>query len=147
MEAFFQAYRAFTRKPDEILATLGLARVHHRILFFVANRPGMSVKELLAVLGVSKQAINVPLRQLVEMDLVDPRTDAQDKRVKRLQLTEEGARLESALHAQQLQLLETAFGHIDMAAVEGWLIVNRALQQLGQDESREKRAAEKNPPA
>lgn len=140
MEAFFQAYRAFTRKPDETLAALGLARVHHRILFFVASRPGMSVKELLAALGVSKQAINLPLRQLTEMELVDPRPDPQDKRVKRLQLTAEGARLESALHAQQSYLLEQAFAHTDSAVVAGWLAVNRAILQAGQEEEMEKRA-------
>jgi DNA-binding MarR family transcriptional regulator len=133
MEAFFQAYRAFTRKPDETLAGLGLARVHHRILFFVASRPGLSVKELLAALGVSKQAINLPLRQLIEMELVDPQPDLSDKRIKRLTLTQEGSRLESTLHAQQLGLLEQVFSKTGGAAVEGWLTVNRALQQGGQE--------------
>ena len=48
MEAFFHAYKTFTAKPDEMLARRGLARVHHRILFFVAHYPGLSVKDLLA---------------------------------------------------------------------------------------------------
>ena len=52
MKAFFHAYQAFTDKPDEMLAKRGLARVHHRILFFVALHPGLSVKDLLACLGV-----------------------------------------------------------------------------------------------
>ena len=47
MEAFFFGYQAFTSKPDEILARRGLSRVHHRILFFIAKYPGLSVKELL----------------------------------------------------------------------------------------------------
>ena len=51
---------------------VALARVHHRILFFVALHPGLSVKDLLACLGVTKQAINIPLRQLMEMDLWKP---------------------------------------------------------------------------
>ena len=48
IQAFYFSYRAFTAKPDEILARRGLSRVHHRILFFVARQPQLSVKELLA---------------------------------------------------------------------------------------------------
>ncbi|WP_242506811.1 MarR family transcriptional regulator, partial [Pseudomonas aeruginosa] len=70
MEAFFFAYQAFTTKPDEMLARRGLGRVHHRVLFFIARYPGLSVKELLALLGVTKQALNIPLRQLLEMNLI-----------------------------------------------------------------------------
>ena len=51
MEAFFFAYQAFTTKPDEMLARRGLGRVHHRVLFFIARYPGLSVKELLTLLG------------------------------------------------------------------------------------------------
>ena len=51
MEAFFGAYRAFTAKPDEMLARRGLSRVHHRILFFISHQPGLSVSELLIRLG------------------------------------------------------------------------------------------------
>ena len=71
MEAFFFGYQAFTAKPDEMLARRGLSRVHHRILFFIARYPGLSVKELRGYLGVSKQALNTPLRQLQEMSMVE----------------------------------------------------------------------------
>jgi DNA-binding MarR family transcriptional regulator len=94
MEVFFHAYKAFTAKPDEILARRGLARVHHRILFFVARYPGLSVKDLLGALDVTKQAINMPLRQLVEMGLIASVAASHDKRVKQLSLTSEGRKLE-----------------------------------------------------
>lgn len=95
MEAFFFAYQAFTTKPDEMLARRGLGRVHHRVLFFIARYPGLSVKELLALLGVTKQALNIPLRQLLEMNLIGSATADDDKR-KRLGLTAEGVRLKGA---------------------------------------------------
>ena len=56
------ALRAVIAGPDRILATRGLTRMHHRILFFVAHTPGMSVGELQATLDVTKQALNAPLR-------------------------------------------------------------------------------------
>jgi DNA-binding MarR family transcriptional regulator len=127
MAAFFHAYMAFTDKPDEILAKRGLARVHHRILFFIACQPSLSVKELLALLGVSKQAINTPMRQLIEMGLMTTETDPVDRRVKRLGLTETGNRLEQELHLQQVQLLEQAFARTGLTAAQNWLRVNQEL--------------------
>src|SRR6476646_5095673 len=70
VEALFFGYRAFTAPPDRMLEDLGLGRVHHRILYFVGRNPHLTVNELLAILGVTKQALNAPLRQLVERDLV-----------------------------------------------------------------------------
>lgn len=127
MESFFLGYRAFTAKPDEMLARRGLSRVHHRILFFIANYPDLSVKELLGYLGVSKQALNTPLRQLIEMQLVESRTAEDDKRKRMLRFTPEGAKLEQALRREQLRLLERAFQHAGEEAVAGWLSVNQAL--------------------
>ncbi|MDT1028438.1 helix-turn-helix domain-containing protein, partial [Pseudomonas paraeruginosa] len=64
------AHPACTAPPAETPARRGLGRVHPRILFCSARHPGLSVKELLARLGVTKQALNIPLRQLLEMDLI-----------------------------------------------------------------------------
>jgi len=132
MEAFFQAYRAFTAKPDQMLAERGLARVHHRILFFVALYPGLSVKALLAALGVSKQAIHAPLRQLVELQLVETRIASHDKRVRELWLTDAGAELELALHREQARLLRDAFADGPVATRDGWLDGNRRLADAEQ---------------
>jgi len=127
MEAFFFGYQAFTAKPDEMLARRGLSRVHHRILFFIARYPGLSVKELLGYLGVSKQALNTPLRQLVEMHLVESLTAEDDKRKRMLRFTDEGAKLEQQLRREQVRLLEKVFSEIGAEAVENWLQVNHAL--------------------
>lgn len=127
MEAFFFGYQAFTAKPDEMLARRGLSRVHHRILFFIARYPGLSVKQLLGYLGVSKQALNIPLRQLQEMSMVESVAATDDKRKRQLGLTAEGARLEQALRRGQSRLLARAFKDAGEAAVHGWLAVNLAL--------------------
>lgn len=127
MEAFFFGYQAFTAKADEMLERRGLGRVHQRIVFFIARYPNLNVKELLAVLEVSKQALNMPLRQLMEMRLVDSLPSEADKRMRLLQLTEEGARLEQALRREQVKLLERVFAEAGEAAVNGWLAVNQAL--------------------
>ncbi|MBG4203226.1 MarR family transcriptional regulator [Pseudomonas aeruginosa] len=127
MEAFFFAYQAFTAKPDEMLARRGLGRVHHRILFFIARHPGLSVKELLALLGVTKQALNIPLRQLLEMDLISSAAADEDRRKRLLGLTGEGVRLEKALRREQSRLLQRCLEEAGGEAVTGWLAVNRTL--------------------
>jgi DNA-binding MarR family transcriptional regulator len=129
MEAFFFGYQAFTAKADEMLARRGLSRVHQRIVFFIARYPDLSVKELLGKLGVSKQALNTPLRQLMEMHLVDSVTPETDKRKRLLALTAEGHKFEQALRREQVKLLQRVFSQAGEAAVDGWLAVNTALGQ------------------
>src|SRR6185369_13846420 len=87
IELLFFAYREFTDRPDRILDRRGLARPHHRILYFVGRHPGLSVGGLLEILAVSKQALSAPLRQLTEMGLVALAADPEDRRVRRLTLT------------------------------------------------------------
>jgi DNA-binding MarR family transcriptional regulator len=110
-----------------MLERRGLSRVHQRIVFFIARYPNLSVKELLALLGVSKQALNMPLRQLQEMHLVDSVASETDKRKRLLELTAEGAKFEQALRREQVKLLERVFAEAGEAAVNGWLAVNMAL--------------------
>ena len=127
MEAFFFGYQAFTAKADEMLERRGLSRVHQRIVFFIARYPGLSVKELLSVLGVSKQALNTPLRQLIEMELVLSITPDADKRKRLLELTTDGATFEESLRREQVKLLQRVFAEAGRDAVDGWLAVNQAL--------------------
>lgn len=127
METFFFSYQAFTAKADDMLARRGLSRVHQRILFFIAREPGLSNKALLEVLGVSKQALNIPLRQLLEMQLVAMETDATDKRKRRLSLTRGGAALEQTLRREQMRLVQAALATAGPTAAEGWLAFNQAL--------------------
>lgn len=129
MAEFFFAYQAFTAKPDEILARRGLSRVHHRILFFIAQYPGLGISELLGYLGVSKQALNIPLRQLLEMHLVHSSTATADKRKRQVGLTTEGAKLEQALRREQARLLQRALDSAGSEAMHGWLAFNQALGQ------------------
>lgn len=127
MEAFFFGYQAFTAKADEMLERRGLSRVHQRIVFFIARYPNLSVKELLTLLNVTKQALNMPLRQLGEMHLVSSAASQTDKRKRLLKLTDEGARFEQSLRREQVKLLERVFAEAGETAVNGWLAVNLAL--------------------
>lgn len=120
IELFYFGYRAFTARPDRILARRGLGRVHHRILYFVGRAPGIAVSALLATLGVSKQALNAPLRRLIEAGLVTARPAAHDRRIRQLRLTAEGERLEAQLTGTQMRELHAAFAAVGAGAENHW---------------------------
>lgn len=123
IELFFFGYRAFTAHPDAILERRGLSRMHHRILYFVGREPGVGINALLRTLGVSKQALNAPLRRLVELELVSVRAAADDARRRELRLTTEGARLEAQLTGTQMTQLAKVFSAAGKPAEAGWRAV------------------------
>lgn len=117
------ALRAVIAEPDRILATRGLTRMHHRILFFVAHTPGMSVGELQSTLDVTKQALNAPLRQLQVQGLIELAKADHDARVREIRLTSEGVALEAKLTGEQEKLFAYAFATAGAQAHEGWRAV------------------------
>jgi DNA-binding MarR family transcriptional regulator len=127
IEQFYFAYRAFTARPDRILEQRGLGRVHHRILYFVAHRPGLAVNELLSILGVSKQALNAPLRQLVEMRLLSNDVADHDRRIKQIYLTDAGKKLEAQLTQTQMKQLDAVLQNAGAKGTTTWLAIMMAV--------------------
>lgn len=130
IELLFFSYRAFTPGPDEILAKRGLNRIHHRILYFVGREPGLSVNDLLGVLQISKQALHVPLRQLVSMLLISNDKSKLDGRVRELRLSASGKRLEARLTGTQILQLESVFSEAGDDAEQAW---RETMALLAQD--------------
>lgn len=121
------AFRAVVAEPDARLAERGLTRVHHRILFFVAHRPGQRVSDLAALLGISKQALHGPLQQLLRRQLVQSRQDPKNRRERHLQLSTAGKALEGRLSGHQRRLFSAAFRAAGPGAQRAWLAVMREL--------------------
>lgn len=128
IEDFFFGYRMFTSLPDAMLAARGLGRTHHRILYFVRRDPGTSVGELLATLGITKQAAHGPLKKLEAYGLIAAEPDADDRRVRRLTITPAGHALEAELSAAQMRLLADAFAAAGPEATAGWRAVMAQLR-------------------
>jgi len=121
IELLYFAYRKFTEEPDRLLQKRGLNRSHHRILYFVGSREDLSVGDLLDILEISKQALNPPLRQLIEMGLILKKNDREDRRVQLLRLNAKGRRLERLLTMSQLDLLESTAAQVSDRDFNGWL--------------------------
>lgn len=120
LELFFFAYREFTAYPDGVLAGKGLQRVHHRVLYFVGRCPGITVGELLKTLGVSKQALNAPLRRLTQLGLVESSAGEHDRRIRQLQLSATGQRLEHELSSSQRERMSAVFAQVGPEREAAW---------------------------
>jgi DNA-binding MarR family transcriptional regulator len=108
VELLFFAYRDFVSDPDEILATYGFGRAHHRVIHFVARHPGMRVARLLDILRITKQSLGRVLKQLIQDEFVYQKTGHNDRRERRLYLTDKGTDLARALAQPQLQRIDRA---------------------------------------
>ncbi|MDJ0388244.1 MarR family transcriptional regulator [Roseomonas sp. E05] len=126
-DLLFFGYRDFTAGPDAILAELGMGRAHHRVLHFVGRRPGITVGELLAILGITKQSLGRVLTPLVEEGYVTQTPGRNDRRQRLLTLTEKGEALERRLFERQREWVMQAYREAGPVAVEGFRRVMRGL--------------------
>ena len=120
IELLFFAYRDFTAEPDQILAQYKFGRAHHRVIYFVGRHPGITVSELLAILGITKQSLSRVLGQLVERGFIQQRQGRRDRRQRLLELTEKGRALERQLTENQRTRIARAFRDAGAEAVEGF---------------------------
>ncbi|GEE00884.1 transcriptional regulator [Gordonia spumicola] len=127
VEDLYFGYRAFTALPDEMLATSGLGRTHHRVLYFICRRPGISVGELIALLDVTKQAVHRPIKDLEDRGLVANAADVDDRRVRRLTATDAGVDLERRLTLSQMDMLDDAFAAVGPDGEAIWHAVTARL--------------------
>jgi len=93
IELMFFAYRDFVGDADDLLATLGFGRAHHRVLHFVARSPGLTIAELLGILKITKQSLSRVLKELLDRDYVEARTGMRDRRQRQLFPTPRGKAL------------------------------------------------------
>lgn len=129
LELLHFGYRRFVATPDRLLGRYGFGRVHHRILYFVGRNPGLSVGELLRVLGVTKQALNRPLRELTDGGWVESSPAPHSRRSKLLRLSRKGVRLESQLSGDQRARFDRVFRGVGPAAEAAWREVMRRLAE------------------
>lgn len=134
IELFFFAYRDFTADPDMILEKLAFGRAHHRVLYFVNRKPGMTVAELLEVLKITKQSLARVLKQLIDTDHIVQIPGPRDRRQRELYPTHKGRHLALELAAPQSRRIAGALEQIglsDRTVIEHFLkaMVNPAQWQ------------------
>ena len=120
IELLFYAYRDFTAEADAMLAQLGFGRAHHRVIYFVGRKPGMTVSELLDILKITKQSLSRVLGQLVREGYIVQRPGTADRRQRLLELAPKGAELERRLTEDQRALVARAYRAAGAESVDGF---------------------------
>jgi DNA-binding MarR family transcriptional regulator len=113
IELMFFAYRDFVSDPDEILGQFGFGRAHHRVLHFVGRDPGMTVQQLLDILGITKQSLGRVLKELIDKGYVFQKEGETDRRQRLLYLTAAGEALRQQLMTPQIERVRRAVALTD----------------------------------
>jgi DNA-binding MarR family transcriptional regulator len=118
IELLFFAYRDFVGDPDDVLATFGFGRAHHRVLHFVNRNPGMKVAALLDILKITKQSLGRVLKQLIDQGYVEQKEGERDRRQRLLYATPKGAELALRLADLQTTRIARALAEVGPGAHE-----------------------------
>jgi DNA-binding MarR family transcriptional regulator len=127
LELMYYGWRGMTLSADRYLATLGLSRPHHRILYVVARQPDISIGALIDVLGISKQAVSRPLKALLERKLLTSQRSPEQHRTKLLRLTAEGQRVEQRASGYERKVMRAAFDKVGESGAAAWMAVMGAI--------------------
>lgn len=127
----FMAQLSIVSDADVRLVSRSMGRVHHRILYFAHFAPGITIGELLTVLGVKHQNIQGPLRQLVEEGYIVSRASPSDGRVKQLYCSRKGDKLLEFASGGQRERIQRAYDSVSARDVESYFKVLIAM--LGDD--------------
>jgi DNA-binding MarR family transcriptional regulator len=135
MELLYFGHSHLTRSVDQGLADQGLGRAHHRALYFIARKPGMTVSELLSLLAITKQSLGRVLNELTERKLVETRPGDRDRRQRLLNLTAAGAKMESELFEAVRERMSAAYVSAGQAAVSGfWAVLEGLVPESERDQ-------------
>jgi DNA-binding MarR family transcriptional regulator len=118
IELLFFAYRDFISDPDEVLATFGFGRAHHRVLHFINRNPGITVAELLDILRITKQSLGRVLKQLIDQGYVMQKEGQHDRRQRLLYVTPAGEALAMRLAGLQTARIARALAELGPGAYE-----------------------------
>lgn len=124
------AFRGLVVKADAFLSEQGLSRVHHRLLYAVARAEGISIGQLIELLGVTKQALHRPLKFLQDAGYIVAERDAKQQRLKKLRLTALGERVERLASEHEREAMESALQMVSASEQDAWRKVMTALARL-----------------
>jgi DNA-binding MarR family transcriptional regulator len=116
IELFFFAYRDFVGDADRLLIHYNFGRAHHRVLYFVDRRPGLSVAELLDLLKITKQSLSRVLKDLLDQNYIEQRPGLLDRRQRLMFPTATGAALALELAELQSRRFACALGNLPPGA-------------------------------
>jgi DNA-binding MarR family transcriptional regulator len=132
MELIYFGHQQLIKSADSMLIEHDLGRAHHRVLYFVARQPDLTVTQLLSLLSITKQSLGRVLTELTDRGLIEMRSGDRDRRQRLLRLSETGRKLESEVFEQVRNQLADAYKMAGQNAVGGFWTVLEGLIPEGE---------------
>ena len=133
LELHFFAHLNLAGDADRQMAEMSFGRTHHRILYFVKQKPGITVGEMLSVLRVSHQNIQRALSGMIRQGFIEQKTSMHDRRQRQLYATESGTVLFNQLTERQFQRISRAYRAAGPEAVNGfWKVLWHMIEPSDQ---------------
>lgn len=143
MEMLFIAQRNVAAQADPLLERRGLGRAHHRVVYFVAREPDITVAALLDRLKVTKQSLARVVSDLTAGGYLEQGRGLRDRRQRTLRLTDAGRALERELGQRQRELIARAYREAGAEAVAGF---RRVMLELMNESDRTRFVADEPGP-
>lgn len=105
--------RLFRKRLDGTGRPFGITGAQLRVLLLVTRTPGLNQTALAALLEVEAITAGRMVDRMVAADLIERRSDPEDRRVWLIHPTEAGAKLVDGLDDQLNTMLETALTGLD----------------------------------
>jgi DNA-binding MarR family transcriptional regulator len=114
------AYKNVVSEADALLSQHGLARSHHKVLFFVARHALCKSTDVQTFLGVTRQALQRPLTDLHRMLLIESVVAPYNRRTHLLRITPLGNELETQASKLIQDHFANAFNGLKPNQIEVW---------------------------
>ncbi|UQS84802.1 MarR family winged helix-turn-helix transcriptional regulator [Apilactobacillus apisilvae] len=108
---FYYAFQGINNIAN--LDEYNLTPNQQKMLFAIDTIPEITIKQLLQIIGISKQALNVACRDLRERNLVFTATAKSDKRKTAVYLTDDGSKMIEEIETSQLEFINKVCGKTD----------------------------------
>lgn len=118
--------RQLTSVLDQRLKPHGLTRCHWRAVLYIWRTPGISQTELSEILDLSRMGVTGLIDRMENKGLVSRQDDAQDRRVKRVFLTESTTELIPIITKLGSETIDDFFAGIDESDVD--VLINLLLK-------------------
>lgn len=118
--------RQLTCVLDQRLKPHGLTRCHWRAVLYIWRTPGISQTELSEILDLSRMGVTGLIDRMENKGLVSRQDDAQDRRVKRVFLTESTTELVPIITKLGRETIDDFFAGIDESDVD--VLINLLLK-------------------
>ena len=119
IELVILSHKDLNSEIDKVLEKIHFTRIYHRIIYFIAKKENITIKELLEIIQIPKQSLSRILQNLKHTKYININTGI-DKRTKTLKLTQKGKEFEKELTLIQINKIKKILKDNDESDIIGF---------------------------